>query len=81
MPLPPEFANLDVPTLGRPFSILGNVPPVAIIQCECEAKTVIVLNGVQAVATCPACRHRYLITKDPRIEVGAMRPELQEVIQ
>ncbi len=77
--LPPELARAHV--LGKPFEILGHVRPTVIVQCQCDAKTVLVLNGVQSIGTCPACLVRFLITKDAAIEVGAMRPELSGIVQ
>lgn len=70
--LPKEFAGL-AKNLGEPFKIMTHWPTV-VVQCQCDAKTILPLIGVQHIATCPACQHRFVIMTDMKVQIGAMRP-------
>lgn len=77
IPFPPPLAGaLDV---GAPFTIV-NYWPTVVIQCHCEKHTVLVLIGTNNVVTCPACAHRYVITDDMQVGVGAMLPEATPLV-
>lgn len=75
-------AAAGVPILGQTFKILVNYPTV-IIQCQCDAKTVLPLIGVQNVSRCPACQNAYMIAGDKGQEVGQvqLRPPVTEAVQ
>jgi hypothetical protein len=77
---PPTIQIGSALSIGEPFKIMTHYPTV-VIQCQCEAKTVLSLVFAQTVQTCPACRMRYLITDQMEVGVGAMRPEGSEVVQ
>lgn len=77
---PPSVPIAGALTIGDPFTIV-NFYPTVIIQCQCEKHPVLVLIGTNNVVSCPACQHRYLITDEMQVGVGAMRPEASQVIQ
>lgn len=69
-----NFNDKDVPILGQPFKIMSHFPTV-VVQCQCEAKTILCLFGVQVPQVCAACRNSYMIMDQMAVKVGAMRPE------
>lgn len=55
--------------VGQSFTIV-TAYSTAIIQCQCEAKTVLVLQGKDEVFTCARCQRGYAIAKAGTLEVG-----------
>jgi hypothetical protein len=80
MSIPFPINTAHIPRLGEPFKIMAHFPTV-VVQCQCEAKTIICLVHAQVVHTCPACKHRYMIVDEMKVAVGAMRPEVAELGQ
>ena len=54
---------------GQPFKILVAYS-TAIIQCQCDAKTVLPLNGLNRPTVCPACGKAFAIAESGKISVG-----------
>ena len=83
MPMPKFPPTVDMPgalAIGEPFTI-ENFYPTVVIQCQCEAKRVLVLIGTSNVVTCPACQGRYLIADEMAVNVGALSPEHAGIVQ
>jgi hypothetical protein len=55
--------------IGQPFKILVAFS-TAIVQCQCEAKTVLVLPGKNRVTTCHACGKAFAIADSGVINIG-----------
>lgn len=55
--------------VGQSFKILV-VYSTAVIQCQCDAKTVIPLHGKERVSICPACHKAFAIAGSGQIHVG-----------
>lgn len=55
--------------VGDSFKVVTGYA-TAIIQCQCEAKSVVVLHGKDKVSTCPNCRKGFAIAKAGKMEVG-----------
>jgi hypothetical protein len=68
-PFPPT-----VPLVGQPLKILVAYS-TAIIECQCEAKTVLLLPGKHRVAACPACGKMFAISASGLITVGEVLGE------
>lgn len=66
--------DFAVPVVGQPFTVHSVIPYVC-LTCNCEAKTVVVLVGLQAQAVCDACRRVFslvTISHDPNTgQMGA----------
>lgn len=78
---PPTVPSLaGALAIGDPFKIMTHYPTV-VIQCQCDAKTIISLVFAQVAHACPACKMRYVITDEIQVGVGAIRPEGSEVVQ
>jgi hypothetical protein len=63
--------------VGKPLKILVAYS-TAIIECQCEAKAILVLPGKNRVVHCPACQKAFAIANSGQIDVGevvGMRPE------
>lgn len=65
MPIP----ELRVPHLGQSFKVLAAYS-TAVIECQCEAKTVIVLHGAGRVQRCKACNTPFGIAKSGTLSIG-----------
>jgi uncharacterized paraquat-inducible protein A len=61
-----------IPTVGKRFKILHHYQ-TAIVRCECEAKTILVLMGQGQAAECPACGKQFAIANAPTVTVGILR--------
>lgn len=72
MPMP--IFPPTVPILGRSFKILAAYS-TAVIECQCEDKTVIVLTGKGRVGTCSACGKIYGIAEAGPLSVGEKVPD------
>lgn len=59
----------DIPIVGQPFTIV-TAYSTAVIQCQCEAKAVLVLAGLNRPAVCPACRKVFAIASSGTVEIG-----------
>lgn len=55
--------------VGQPLKILVAFT-TAVIQCQCDAKAVIPLQGLNKIGRCPACGNAYAIAKSGMVEVG-----------
>jgi hypothetical protein len=58
-----------VPLIGESFKVVTGFS-TAVIQCQCAAKTVLVLQGKDVVKQCPHCQRGYAIAKAGGLEVG-----------
>lgn len=59
-PHPMPTRNEDVPIVGQLFTLL-EVVPVTTLICNCEAKKVVTIAGLNTPAPCPACRKAYIV--------------------
>lgn len=66
----------DLPIVGKAFEILATYP-TAVIQCGCEAKSVVVLVSALSAAECPACHRSYAILKQPAVTIGLVRQPVE----
>ena len=68
----------SVPIIGDSFKIVTGFSTV-VIQCQCAAKTVLVLQGKNAVKQCPGCHRGFAIAKAGGLEVGEvlMSPDVE----
>lgn len=57
--------------VGQPFKVLVAFS-TAIVQCQCEAKTVLPLHGLGKPTKCPACGNLYAIASSGKIDIGQM---------
>jgi hypothetical protein len=55
--------------VGQPFKILCAFS-TAIVQCQCDAKTVLALQGLNKPAQCPACAKVYAIASSGVLRIG-----------
>lgn len=55
--------------VGQPLKILVAFT-TAVIQCQCDAKAVIPLQGLNKISRCPSCGNAYAIAKSGMVEVG-----------
>lgn len=72
---------MAVTAFDRPEMLVGDSFKVvtgystAVIQCQCEAKTILVLHGKDKVSTCPNCKKGFAIAAAGKLEVGeVIRP-------
>lgn len=65
-PFAPREAEMIV---GQPMKILVAYS-TAIIQCQCEAKTVLPIHGLNRITACPACHKQYAIASSGQIQIG-----------
>lgn len=54
--------------VGQPLKILVAFT-TAVIQCQCDAKAVLPLQGLNKITRCPSCGNAYAIAKSGRVEV------------
>lgn len=66
-PLPPPINGALA--IGEPFKVLVAYT-TAIIQCQCDAKTVLPLHGKDRITTCPACKRAFTIAGSTSIQIG-----------
>lgn len=64
----------DVPLVGQPLKIAAHYPTV-VVECQCEAKCIVVLIGTNTPNACPACRQTFVILDEMQVRVGVMRTE------
>lgn len=62
----------DLPIVGKAFDILAH-HTTAVIQCNCETPTVMVLIGFGHVMECGGCHKQYAIAKPTEVTVGIVR--------
>lgn len=55
--------------VGQPMKILVAFT-TAVIQCQCEAKAVLPLQGLNKITRCPSCGNAYAIAKSGMVKVG-----------
>lgn len=61
MSAPIPFRNVDhIPIVGQLCTPLACCN-IAVVRCNCEAKTIVTIEGVAAVAQCPACKRCHKI--------------------
>lgn len=63
------FARESEMLVGKPLRILVAYS-TAIIECQCPAKSVLVLPGKNRVTTCQACGKQFAIASSGQIDVG-----------
>ncbi len=61
--------------VGQPFKILVAYS-TAIIQCQCEAKAVLVLPGKMRVTSCPSCGKQFAIAETGAIQIGQVTSDI-----
>ncbi len=62
-----------VPVIGESFKVVTGFA-TAVIQCQCEAKTVLVLHGTAQMEICPRCHRAFAIAKSGTLVVGEVVP-------
>ena len=55
--------------VGQPLKVLVAFS-TAIIECQCDAKTVLSLHGLNKPAQCPACCKVYAIAASGGLKIG-----------
>lgn len=55
--------------IGDSFKVVTGYA-TAVIQCQCEAKSVIVLHDKDKVSICPNCKKGFAIAAAGKLEVG-----------
>lgn len=55
--------------VGQPMKILVAYS-TAIIQCQCDAKAVLPLHGLNRVTTCPYCGKHFAIAESGMVKIG-----------
>lgn len=68
MAVTPFAARPDM-LVGDSFRVVTGFSTV-VIQCQCEAKTVLVLQGKDNPCVCPNCRKAFAIAQAGKLEVG-----------
>lgn len=71
---------MTVPLVGQSFQIVTAFS-TAIIQCQCEAKSVLVLQGRNRVSACPVCGKQFAIAKSSDLQIGEVVPDLSQAVQ
>lgn len=61
-----------VPLLGQPLKVLVAYAS-AVIECQCAAKTLMVLACVGRVSRCPGCGKAYAIASSGDLQIGEVR--------
>lgn len=59
--------NKDVPIIGQP--VVLNIVAVALMQCNCEKKTMLMGPISGAPFQCPACKKAWLLNAEMNIAV------------
>lgn len=57
--------------VGQPMKILVAYS-TAVIECQCEAKSVLVLQGMGRPTPCPACKKLFVIAESGLVKIGQM---------
>jgi hypothetical protein len=57
--------------LNQPFTVLVAFS-TAIIQCQCDAKTVLPLHGLNKPTQCPACQKVFAIAGSGPLNIGQL---------
>lgn len=60
---------MAIPILGQPFTIVSAYS-TAVIQCQCEAKPILILTGLNKPTLCPGCRKVFAIAMSGQIQIG-----------
>lgn len=60
VPIAPPEPPL-VPILGKGYELKAFIPTV-MLQCQCPAKSPLLMIGLGAKVTCPACRKIFTVT-------------------
>lgn len=71
----PFRAPQDIPILGQACKVHGWFPTV-LLQCQCDAKTPLMIVGLGAVAACEVCRRHFTIgalNHDPMSGAGTVQ--------
>jgi hypothetical protein len=66
-----------VPLVGQSFHIV-TAYTTAILQCQCEAKSILLLQGKDRVSTCPGCGKSFAIAKASAMEIGQVLVPAEE---
>jgi hypothetical protein len=69
----PKFPQA-VPIVGQPLKVLVAYAS-AVIECQCDAKTVMVLACTGRVSTCPGCGKMYAIAQAGDMQIGEVRSQ------
>lgn len=67
------FPAPNVPIIGEPFKILAHYPTV-VVQCSCEAKSVLVIVAAGNAVQCSACQQCVGIGHVGSVQVGVVTP-------
>lgn len=49
-----DIHDPSIPLIGEQCRVIGGFPTV-MVQCGCEAQTILLIPGNRAVGTCPGC--------------------------
>ncbi len=65
-------ANLDpgVPIVGQATFRVLVAYSTAVVECQCSAKTVIVLPGKGRTGTCPSCARTFGVAESSTMQIG-----------
>lgn len=60
--VPPLPAMPNVPIVGLPCSVAGFTGPQVTIICSCEARVILMINGLGIPVQCPGCKRGRKLT-------------------
>ena len=63
------FIDGSVPIVGQSFKVIGTYS-TAIVQCQCDAKALLVMTGKMQPCACRACGRAYVIADSGQITIG-----------
>ncbi len=58
-----------VPIVGQPLRVIVAYS-TAVIECQCEAKAVVILQGKGRVSSCPVCGKQFAIADSGPLQIG-----------
>ena len=49
-------SNPNIPIVGLPCSIVACAGPQVTVVCNCQAKSILMINGMGSTVQCPGCK-------------------------
>jgi len=72
-------SNPNVPIVGLPCQVKAYAGPQVTVVCNCDAKAVLLINGIGNTAQCPGCkRGRTLVACSFDIRTGQGKIEVSD---
>ncbi len=68
---PLQFPVGNVPIIGKPAELLAAYP-TAVIRCNCEAKTTMVIVSVGVVVKCTACQRKFTVASWSGVQLAVV---------